>query len=297
MIRLKCPAKVNLNLRIAGRRKDGYHLLDSLVAPIDWFDYLNLEAADSLNFECSFTRQGRLPLGEDNLVMRAARALAAYAGIRRPGAAIQLQKNLPIGAGLGGGSSNAAACLRGLNQLWQLGLADDELRVIALSLGADIPFFIRPRPARLRGVGEQLTPVELKPLTLLLLVPQVHCDTAHVYKTYAAHARERNPSPQLTCRPAGVPFPPLSEACNHLTPAVLAAYPQLGELLGELERLTANQPEGGDWRFSGSGSCLYRPCVSAQEADELAERAERTGARLAASARVVTTLHAWRQGE
>ena len=260
-----CPAKINLSLAITGRRSDGYHMLDSVVVPIDWYDKLTITAAADLSLSHSGDTQG-LPEPKDNLIIKAATRIARHADIVNPGAKIHLHKHLPTGAGLGGGSSNAAACLKGLNQLWQLGLDENELRGFALTLGADVPFFIEPRPARMQGIGEKLAAIELPAQVLLLLIPEFHCSATLVYQ---AHARLATPGrkllSQLTSEQAGVPFTTLLQMGNHLAPAILAVYPVLGDLCAAL-------PQAQEWRFSGSGSCLFRRCSTLENAQAIAAR-------------------------
>ena len=275
MITLQCPAKINLSLRIVGRRADGYHLLDSLVAPINWYDEIQLEPAPTLLFRCTasgWAARCSIPHDERNLVVRAAKALAEHAAFSRVPAAIHLHKHLPSGAGLGGGSSNAAACLVGLNRLWELNLSQDSLRAIAHRLGADIPFFVDTKPARMQGVGEQLTAHSVTPHPLVLVLPEIHCDTATVYNTYDAMAQQRNATAQLTSPEGGVPFPPLQQAGNDLTDAILQAYPQLAELYKALQCFQEVGVTEYRWQFSGSGSCLFRRCVSPHQAQQLKQR-------------------------
>ena len=152
------PAKLNLFLHVVGRRADGYHLIDSLMLPIDWCDTLHFERRDD----------GRLarhdlgdPLPADDLCLRAARALQQASGTPL-GADISIEKRLPSGAGLGGGSSDAASTLLALNRLWGLDWPLERLLPIGLALGADLPFFLDGRPARVGGIGERLTPVALR---------------------------------------------------------------------------------------------------------------------------------------
>ena len=158
MIRELARAKVNLDLLVTGRRADGYHELDSLVAFADIGDELILEPSPELTLELTGPFAAGLGTGEDNLVLRAAQELAAAAGVRLPSARLRLDKRLPVAAGLGGGSADAAAALRGLRRLWGLPLDDGALAEIGLGLGADVPVCLPSRPARMRGVGERIEP-------------------------------------------------------------------------------------------------------------------------------------------
>jgi 4-diphosphocytidyl-2C-methyl-D-erythritol kinase len=150
-------AKVNLYLHIIGRRADGYHLLDSLVVFAGAADLVEAAEADALGIELQGPGGAALAAEPDNLVLRAARSLAAAAGVP-PHAALRLTKNLPVAAGLGGGSADAAAALRALSALWGLGWAPARLRDVAAGLGADVPVCVDSVPARMSGIGEVLEP-------------------------------------------------------------------------------------------------------------------------------------------
>lgn len=178
---LQAPAKLNLFLHVTGRRADGYHLLQSVFVLIDWADTLHIETRTD----------GRLqrhdlgpPLPEDDLCLRAARLLQARSGTGL-GADIHIDKQVPWGAGMGGGSSDAATVLQALNRLWGLQRSEDELASLALELGADVPFFVRGRHAWVEGIGERITPITL-PADLLdtpiaVLKPPVVVPTAAIF--------------------------------------------------------------------------------------------------------------------
>jgi 4-diphosphocytidyl-2-C-methyl-D-erythritol kinase len=178
------PAKVNLHLHVTGRRDDGYHLLDSLVVFTKLGDTLSAAAADDLTLAVNGPNAAALgeTADEDNLVLRAARALAAAAGIE-PRAAITLEKTLPVAAGIGGGSADAAATLRLLSRLWHVTLPAEEMHAIAAGLGADVPACLQSRPLVLGGIGEQLTPLgaPLPSCALLLVNPRVPVSTPAVF--------------------------------------------------------------------------------------------------------------------
>jgi 4-diphosphocytidyl-2-C-methyl-D-erythritol kinase len=171
------PAKLNLWLHVVGRRDDGYHLIDSLMVPIDWCDTLHFERRDD----------GRLarhdlgtPLPADDLCLRAARALQRAAGIGL-GADISIEKRVPWGAGLGGGSSDAASTLLALNRLWGLDWPLERLLPIGLALGADVPFFLGGTPARVTGIGEGIRPVALAPAWFAVVKPAAGLETQQVF--------------------------------------------------------------------------------------------------------------------
>jgi 4-diphosphocytidyl-2-C-methyl-D-erythritol kinase len=176
----RAPAKLNLCLRIAGRRPDGYHELDSCVVFTEWADRLTIVPDDRLTLELTGPFAPALAEQSDNLVLRAARRLAADAG-RIPGGRLILDKRIPVRAGLGGGSADAAATLRGLNRVWDLGLASSELLALALELGADVPVCLLGRSARMQGIGERLEPLELPALDLVLANPRRAVSTARAF--------------------------------------------------------------------------------------------------------------------
>jgi 4-diphosphocytidyl-2-C-methyl-D-erythritol kinase len=176
------PAKINLYLRITGRRPDGYHLLDSLAVFAAAADSIHATPHDALHLTVTGPEAQALTAEPDNLVLRAARALAEHTGTRH-GAAITLQKALPVASGIGGGSANAAAALRALNRLWRTGLDEAALRAIAAGLGADIPVCIASRPTRMQGIGEILSPAPPLPrFGLLLANPRIALPTPAVFK-------------------------------------------------------------------------------------------------------------------
>lgn len=175
-------AKINWNLDITGQREDGYHLLDSLMQPLALCDYLYIKKDDQLTLEIGGAKQ--LAADDSNLVMKAARALQQYAGITQ-GAKMYLEKNIPMGAGLGGGSADAAAALRGLCNLWDLEIEEEELMTIGLSLGADVPFCLLDEPARAQGIGEILTPIPCKKtFPLILIQPCAALTTKEVFTAW-----------------------------------------------------------------------------------------------------------------
>ncbi|WP_311492555.1 4-(cytidine 5'-diphospho)-2-C-methyl-D-erythritol kinase, partial [uncultured Anaerococcus sp.] len=167
MIR-KCFAKINLSLDIISKRADGYHNIDTLMARINLFDELEIEETK----DCEFAYESNVDLGkiEDNLIFKAYKAMKDLAGERAPGIKIKLRKNIPVAAGLAGGSTNCAETMKALNEFWKLGLSRDDLMKEGAKLGADIPFFFLDRAARATGIGEILDPFRIKtPLKILLV--------------------------------------------------------------------------------------------------------------------------------
>ena len=256
-LRLAAPAKINLNLLVAPRRGDGYHPLDSLVVKITLYDELGLRARDDgrVTFACEGAECGR---DEDNLVPRAARLLAA--GRQVGGVDIALTKRIPAGMGLGGGSSDAAATLVGLERLWGLALPCEALCEFALELGSDVPLFLGPPAARMTGRGEQLAPVQVHPFAALLVLPPFGCSTAEVYRAFDAAPGE--PHSQL---PAELLREPPScwrgRLLNQLAPAARRVQPQLAEVLSRLEA-TLPLPVC----VTGSGSAMFALCDDRAEA-------------------------------
>ncbi len=186
-MKIRAPAKINLRLRIVGKRADGYHLVDSIMVAVTLFDELEIKKrrrgksqgkAPQLRVTCD---DPQVPGGERNLVYRAATLLQKETGVVQP-LDIHIRKRIPVGAGLGGGSTNAAATLLGLNRLLKLGMSTSRLEKLAARLGADVPFFIRARPARARGIGERLTPLKnMPPWWLVILYPGFPVSTAWAY--------------------------------------------------------------------------------------------------------------------
>lgn len=251
MIAIEAPAKVNLYLHVTGRRDDGYHLLDSLAAFAGIGDTLEIEPADTLSLTVTGPTASALPEG-GNIVLKAASVLAAKAGVTA-GAALRLVKRLPVAAGIGGGSADAAAALRGLCRLWDVRLPPAELAALALSLGADVPVCLAGRPAAMAGVGEVLAAVPaLPPAWLVLVNPGVPLSTPAVF---GARQGGFSPAMPLTEAPADARAlaGALARRRNDLTDAALSLAPQVGEVLAAL----AAAPGCLLARMSGSGATCF----------------------------------------
>jgi len=265
------PAKINLYLHVVGRRDDGYHLLDSLVAFADIGDEIVAAPGDMLSFAVSGPEVAALAgLGDDNLVLRAARALAAHAGIA-PRAALRLVKNLPVASGIGGGSSDAAATLRALSVLWNRPL-DAGAMPLAAALGADVPACLEARPVWVGGTGERLDPLTSLPqLGIVLANPRRELPTASVFRARQGDFTTGQVV-RATPRDAAGLFELLRQCHNDLTDAAVSLMPEIAALLARLAAL----PEAYISRMSGSGATCF-----ALFADRAA--AERAAALLAAA--------------
>jgi len=231
------PAKLNLCLHIVGRRPDGYHLLQSAMQFVDLCDELRFHERPAGTIE-RIVGPAEIP-AESDIAVKAARALAT--GRTVPGIGIELHKRIPVQGGLGGGSSDAATVLVALNQLWQLHLSVDELARIGLTLGADVPFFVRGSAAWVEGVGEQLTPYDFPEQHYLIVKPQAAVSTAEIFQ---AAELTRN-SPVTTIRgflAAG--------GRNDCTSCVRSRYPEIAEALDWLQ-------EFGEARLTGTGACVF----------------------------------------
>lgn len=245
------PAKVNLYLRIVGQRPDGYHLLDSLIVPVSLYDEITLEAEPGppeITVTCD---DPTIPADETNLVYKAAALFCREGGVQAR-VAIDLRKRIPAGAGLGGGSSDAAAVLKGLNTLLALHLTEDRLCALATRLGADVPFFIACRPARVEGIGERLTPVRL-PLSkwLVIVVPPFAVSTPWAYRRFD-HLPGSTKRPEPVTHVLTEQWPAPEMLVNDLERAVLPEYPLIAAMKAQLVRLGA---EGA--LMSGSGSAVF----------------------------------------
>ncbi len=251
MLTLLAPAKLNLFLHVTGRRADGYHTLQTLFQLLDYGDTLHFVESDTL------TLTPDLPgvASADNLIIRAARLLQRHAGCTR-GAAITLEKRLPLGGGIGGGSSNAATTLLALNHLWNLQLSLGELAALGLQLGADVPVFVRGSTAWAEGVGERLQPVALPPRNYLILVPPCAISTARIF---SEPALTRNSSPITIAaflREGGH---------NDCEPVAKMLYPEVDFALSWLRQFAPAQ-------MTGTGACVFASFVERAAAENILQQ-------------------------
>jgi 4-diphosphocytidyl-2-C-methyl-D-erythritol kinase len=265
-IEIFAPAKVNLYLHVTGKREDGYHLLDSLVVFAGTGDTLRFAAAETLTLDIEGPGAEYLSPDEDNIVLKAARALAA--ALNRPAqAAITLEKHLPVAAGIGGGSADAAATLRGLMALWGTELDDATLSKIGLELGADLPVCLAGRPTQMSGVGETLTAAVPLPQAWLVLVnPRIALSTPAVFK---ARAGGFTPAAPLIDTPATVQglAAELSSRTNDLAAPAIALEPTVAQMLEAIAATDGCLLS----RMSGSGATCFGLYETEDAADDAAE--------------------------
>lgn len=270
------PAKVNLTLRVTGRRSDGYHLLDSLVVFADMGDRLRVSHAETLSLTVAGPFGSGLALEEDNLVLRAARRLAAALGLQAQGA-LSLEKNLPIASGIGGGSSDAAAALRLLAKFWGVTLPEGAWERVALELGADVPVCLGRRATHMAGIGEALAQVRvLPPLGLVLVNPGVACPTAAVFRARAEVGAGFSPAdavPQAGWTTAADFARALAKSGNDLEAPAIAVTPVIGTVLAAL----GAQPGCLLARMSGSGATCFGLFAAPAEAAGVAAAMRREG--------------------
>jgi len=257
MLTVPAPAKLNLMLHINGQRDDGYHLLQTIFQFLDYGDELSFNTRED----------GELTLSpaiadvafEDNLIIKAARSLQNHpkAAGKNCGADMQLKKVLPMGGGLGGGSSDAATTLLALNKLWQLELSLDELADIGLALGADVPVFVKGQAAWAEGVGEKLTPLpDLPENWFLVACPDVHCDTREIF----SHKELTRNTPILNIRPALE-----QEGTNDCQTVASKLYPEIGKTLNLLNKF-------GLAKMTGTGACVFMSFGSESAAAKVASK-------------------------
>ena len=251
VLTLPAPCKLNLFLHVTGRRADGYHLLQTVFQLLDYGDELAFESRLDGGIRLQTDLQGVDP--EDNLVVRAAHALKARSGSSR-GVDIKLLKRTPVGAGLGGGSSDAATTLLGLNRLWDCGLSVDELAAMGLALGADVPVFVRGCSAWAEGIGEHLTPIALPSRWYLVIYPGYPVNTAGIFK-----------DPQLTRSTPEITMAAFlgGHSHNDCEPVASRIYPEIARALAWLAGY-------GAARMSGTGSAVFAAFEDEQAAQEAA---------------------------
>lgn len=245
------PAKLNLNLLITGKRNDGYHLLDSDFCLIDLCDTIDIAVRDDGVIALLNPLEGVPP--ENDLTVRAAQLLQSFAQVSL-GASLRLHKRIPMGGGLGGGSSDAATVLMALNRLWQCGLSDEALIQLGVQLGADVPFFIFGRSARVRGIGEQMQAISVPEAWYVVLHPTVHVPTANVFREFSRQllTGEVTFSTMRTLATT-------QQKTNDLQRVVCRMYPAVEQALSALN-------EYGSPLMTGSGACVFLECSNEDQA-------------------------------
>jgi 4-diphosphocytidyl-2-C-methyl-D-erythritol kinase len=240
------PGKLNLFLHVLGKRADGYHELQTVFRLVDRADRVGIAPRD--DGEVRFSGE----FGEDNLCVRAARLLQRESGTGK-GCDLALEKNLPVGGGMGGGSSDAATVLLVLNRLWELKLSRRELQALGVGLGADVPVFLFGKNALGEGIGERLAPLDLPPAWYLVLTPQVSVSTKEIFKNALTHAGK------------GIKIPPFFPGLgrNDLEPVVTARHP---EVAAHLAWLKSRCPQA---RMTGSGAGVFAEFAAEGEARAL----------------------------
>lgn len=237
--RWPAPAKLNLFLHVVGRRADGYHLLQTVFRFIDRCDWLRFSPRADDRIELATPIPGVAP--DDDLTVRAARLLQAHTGCRQ-GATLHLEKTLPMGGGLGGGSSDAATVLLALNHLWQTGVPRGELERLGLALGADVPVFVHGRNCFAEGVGEAFTDVDLPPAAYLVLQPPVQVPTAAIFGS--PDLRRDTPAMRPADWRPGI-------GGNDLEAVAVAGFPAVASHLAWLRQ------QAPDAMMTGSGACVF----------------------------------------
>ncbi len=272
MLTLPAPAKLNLMLHIVGRRADGYHELQTLFQFLDHGDELSFSPREDGEIRLHTELPG--VDHDSNLIVRAARLLQHESGCPQ-GADIHLLKRLPMGGGIGGGSSDAATALLGLNHLWQLHLEEDQLAELGLTLGADVPVFVRGRAAFAEGVGERLQPVELPEPWFLVIAPQVSVSTAEIFA-----------DPELTRNTPAITVRSLLAGGGHndCQPIVEKRYPEVRNALSLLNKFVPAS-------MTGTGACVFGSFPNEGEADKVRRQLPDTLPSFLARGRNVSMLH------
>jgi len=260
---VKSFAKINLGLLITGKRDDGYHTLETIFAPINWYDVIEFSDSRDISMSCS---NETLPVDDNNLCVRAAKALQQFAGIKR-GVTMKLHKQVPFGAGLGGGSSDAATVLRVLNDLWQLNVSLTDLHLLAVALGADVPYFLEIKGlAYARGIGDDLDDLGFTlPYYIVTVFPEEHISTVWAYKNFYRRFDRELPDLKTCvtelCLSGKQEVLPVFE--NDFEPAVFDHFPAVRLVKSNL--LKAGSIFAS---LSGSGSAVFGLFESESEAVE-----------------------------
>ena len=251
MIRVPSPAKLNLFLHITGRRDNGYHELQTIFQLIDLYDWLEFEVNDTQSIQIQGLNSVNL---EQNLIYKATQILKPYAK-QVTGLNIKIEKHIPMGAGLGGGSSNAATTLIVVNQLWQCGLDTQKLAELGLQLGADVPIFVHGRNAWAEGIGEQLTFIDLAAKQYIVLKPDCFISTQLLF---SQKTLTRNTKPTKFC---GYQIKP-SDFGNNFEPVARSLYCEVDEAMRYLDQF-------GQAKLTGTGACVFTEVTAEMNVDDI----------------------------
>lgn len=270
-VHIQAPAKLNLFLHINSRRSDGYHHIQTLFQPIRWYDHIKItrrsDAEIKIHMHTAIVRTAAFDLSalpvKDNLIYKAGRLLQKYANTHL-GADIYVDKNIPAGAGLGGGSSDAAATLLALNQLWQLDLSRSHLAVLAEQLGADVPVMLHQTSALAEGKGEKVFPVLLPELWFLVLMPHCHCDTRTVFQQQQLTRSSQIMTISDLKEHVEADISVLSGLRNDCQDTVRMIYPEVDQLLHQAESLVVDAFSKP--KITGTGSAVFMMFSHMQQA-------------------------------
>lgn len=271
-ISLKAPAKINLFLEILGKRDDGYHEIETVMQEIDLVDNLQFEEIrEGVKLKCN---NKNVPSDENNLVCKAANLIVNECGIKK-GVLISLEKNIPVGAGLGGGSSDAATTLKALNSLWKIGLSDIDLIEFAARLGSDIPFFIKGKTALCSGRGENITPIEVKSeMNYLIIFPHINISTTTIYRNLKIDLTKKRKDVSFFLH--ALKYSKIADISkllfNRLEEVIFATYPDLLRVKSSLEHF-----DFCGLSVSGSGSAFFGLCNDRRQAEAIKGKAEISG--------------------
>ena len=251
MIRVPSPAKLNLFLHITGRRDNGYHELQSIFQLIDLTDWLEFTQTDDRTISIAGLSSVDL---EQNLIYKATQILKPFA-TKLTGLKIAIEKNIPMGAGLGGGSSNAATTLIVVNQLWQCGLSIEQLAELGVKLGADVPIFVHGRNAWAEGIGEHLTFIDLDQKQYIVLKPDCFISTQLLF---SQKTLTRDTKPTKFCAYQLTPF----NFGNNFEPLARSLYPEVNEAMQYLDQF-------GIAKLTGTGACVFTEVTVDMNIDEI----------------------------
>ena len=264
-MRIEARAKINWTLDITGQREDGYHLMDMLMQSVTLHDTVTLTPAEEITLSCGGSPL--LPADERHLALRAARTLQAHCAIRQ-GAAIHVEKRIPVGAGMGGGSADAAAVLAGLNRMWQTGLTQPELEALGLTLGADVPFCLRGGLTRTQGIGEIMTDLPCgRCWPLVVIQPCDGLSTKEIFTAYHSEETHLRPDNGMASDAlAAGDSQALNEAMgNVMQPVSTLRRPEIAHAIAELRRCGAFAAQ-----MTGSGSAVFGAFTDEAAADAAA---------------------------